>query len=156
MSKHKKILIFTGGLLLSFFLFFLSMPGSWEMLMVKPRFDRLIYKTNHHELLVACRQLMNKGFEGQYVCKWPDKNPEVENFPEIILQLKPTYVWIHDEGYVDIELFGGMSHYGVIAYTADFNEPYERFNYGNKKLIDGLWFQSDFIDLSNVNLGKKK
>jgi hypothetical protein len=92
----------------------------------------------------------------KYDCKWPDKDPEVKNFPEIILQLKPTYVWIHDEGYVDIELFGGMSHYGVIAYAEDFNEPYEKFNYGNKKLIDGLWFQSDFIDLSNVDLEKKK
>jgi hypothetical protein len=65
MNKRKKILIFTGGLLLSFFLFFLSIPGSWEMLMFKPCFDRLIYKTDHQELLAACRQLMNKGFEGK-------------------------------------------------------------------------------------------
>jgi hypothetical protein len=130
--------------------------GFLEIFTFRPRLNNLLYKTNHQALLAACRKLMDEDYRGQYICHWPDRDPNVDNFSEIILQLKPTYLWFQDEGYVIIELFGGMSHYGVKAYAEDFNEPYEGFRYGNKKLIDGLWFESDFLDLSNVDLEKKR
>ena len=156
MTKRKKILIFTVALFIPLVLTFLSLPGAYETIMFKPRFNNLIYKTDHHALLAACRKLMDEGYSGKYIYHWTNRDPNVENFPEIILQLKPTYVWIHDKDFVDIELFGGMSHYGVKAYAEDFNEPYEGYRYGNRKLIDGLWFESDFLDLSNVDLEKKR
>lgn len=79
---------------------------------------------------------------------WPDKHPDVEKFPKEIRRLKPTYVYVDDNGRVVIEMWGGMSHYGVVAHAKDFQEPYEAYVPGNKKLIDGLWFYSDFIDLN--------
>jgi hypothetical protein len=160
MSKRKKILKRIGiSALVAAGLYYCIMiligAGFLEVFTFRSRFNNLIYKTDHHALLAACRKLMDEGYSGKYNIKI-DRKPEVDNFPEIILQLKPTYLWFQDEGYVIIELFGGMSHYGVRAYAEDFNEPYEGFRYGNKKLIDGLWFESDFIDLSNVDLEKKR
>jgi len=42
-----------------------------------------------------------------------------------------------------------MSHYGVIAYSDGFQPPYPGFCYGQKKLIDGLWFHSNFIEFDD-------
>ncbi len=146
MKKHTKILIFIGALFLGFFLVLLTVPGFYKIIMLKPRYNRLIYKTDHHALLSACRQLMDEGYRGKHSCKWPHRDPEANNFPKIILDLKPTYVWIHDKDYVDIELLGGMSHFGVKAYAEDFNEPHEKYYYGNRKLIDGLWINTDIFN----------
>ena len=64
------------------------------------------------------------------------------------LQDPDATIVVLDDGRVRIEMLGGQSHYGVVAYAEDFKEPYEDFIPGHKKLIDGLWFYSDFIDLS--------
>jgi hypothetical protein len=153
MKKRNKILIYIGisplvvaGLLYCFA--FLSAAGLFKALTLKPRLDNLLYHTDHQALLTACRMLMNEGYRGQYNIGWPDKHPDVEKFPKEILALKATYVRVLDDGRVFIEMWGGMSHYGVVAYAEDYKEPFEGYKLGNKKLIDGLWFHSDFIDLS--------
>lgn len=91
---------------------------------------------------------MKEGYKGKYKIAWPYKHPDAEKFPKEILALKPSYISVLDDGRLFIEMLGGQSHYGVVAYAEDFKEPYEGFKPGNKKLIDGLWFYSDFIDLS--------
>jgi hypothetical protein len=117
--------------------------------------NNLLYKTDHQALLAGCRSLIDEGYQGQYIYNWPDRDPNVDNFPGIIAQLKPTYVWIHDDGCVMVEMWGGMSHYGIRAYAEDFNQPRENYYYGDKKLIEGLWLYSDFVDLSKVDLDKR-
>lgn len=153
MKKRNKILIYirisplvVTGLLYCFV--YLSAAGLFKALTLKPRLDNLLHHTDHKALLAACRLLIKEGYEVQYNIGWPDKHPNVEKFPKEILALKATYVHVHDDSRVIIEMWGGMSHYGVVAYAEDFKEPYKDFIPGNKKLIDGLWFYSDFIDLS--------
>ncbi|NQT02111.1 MAG: hypothetical protein HQ580_08815 [Planctomycetes bacterium] len=94
---------------------------------------------------------MKEGYRGEYKIAWPDKHPDVEKLPKEIIALKPTYIRVEGDDYVHIELWGGMSHLGVTAYAEDFKKPIKNFKYGNKKLIDGLWFRSDFVDLSKEN-----
>jgi len=122
--------------------------GFFNAIKVRWRLDRLLYRTDHQALLEACRTLIDEGYRGQYVMHWPGRHPEARKIPRIIRSLRPTYVRVKDD-VVIIELWGGMSHYGVRAYSADFSTTRPDFSYGQKKLIDGLWFHSDFIQLED-------
>ncbi len=42
-----------------------------------------------------------------------------------------------------IEMHRGMDHFGVDLYAEDFREPYPDFKYGDRKLIDGLWYYDE-------------
>ncbi|UCE49161.1 MAG: hypothetical protein JSW47_03280 [Phycisphaerales bacterium] len=91
---------------------------------------------------------MKPEFVGSYILTWPDKHPDADELPKEILALKPQRVVVFEDGRVIIVMLGGMSHWGVVAHAEDFKEPYKGYKPGNKKLIDGLWFYSDFIDLN--------
>lgn len=149
MKKRIKILGIIGisALFVTVLFYFLMITDVYRMVTLKPRLDNLLHQTDHQALLVACRLLIKEGYEGKYMNAWLDKHPDVEKFPKEILGLKPSYIYVHDD-HVSIEMLGGQSHYGVVAYAEDFKEPYEGYTPGNKKLIDGLWFYSDFIDLN--------
>ena len=43
-------------------------------------------------------------------------------------------------------MHGAYTHFGVFAYPEDFNEPFEGYKYGHRKLIDGLWYFDDEYD----------
>lgn len=153
MRKRIKILIVIGISVLVLavlyhFLLVLLGAGAFRALTFKSDLDNLLHQTDHQALLVACRTLMKEGYKGKYKIAWPDKHPDAEKFPKEILTLKPSYIYVHDDGRVQIEMWGGMSHFGVVAHSEDFKEPYEGYTPGNKKLIDGLWFYSDFINLN--------
>jgi hypothetical protein len=158
MKKRTKILIYIGisplvaaGLLYCFL--FLHAAGLFRALTLKSDLDRLLHHTDHPALLAACRNLMKEGYTGQYNLKGTAKHPDADKLPKVILALRPSYVSVlNKEGRVHIEMWGGMSHFGVMAYAEDFKDPHEGFKRGNKKLIDGLWFCSDFIDLSDEDI----
>jgi hypothetical protein len=112
---------------------------------VKERKIMLLYKTDHSALLVACRKLIKDKHEG----KWQEgrynvnfkPHPDAAKLPETILKLKPTWVWINNER-VMIEMLGGLGHFGVHAFSKGFPEA-EQKKYGDKKLLDGLWYYDD-------------
>jgi hypothetical protein len=113
----------------------------------KQRQMRLLCETNYQVLLEACRQLSSRVAAGdlkpqQYNIRLKP-NPESSRFPQPILDLEPTYVIIGADGIVQIELHGGFLHYGVIAYPEDYKEPPYSFKYGDRKLIDGLWYYDE-------------
>jgi hypothetical protein len=139
-------ILIAGGLCGVFMM--LTLGGLFKALTLKPRLDNLLYHTDHEALLAACRTLVEEGYRGRYNLVWPDKYPDADKLPKEILALKPPYIVVRDDR-VKIEMWGGMSHYGVIAYAEDFES--EQSLLGNKKLVDGLWFYSDIIDLSKEN-----
>ena len=153
MKKRTKTLVYIGisplvvaGLL--YCLLILQAVGVFRALTLKSDLDRLLNHTDHVALLTACRTLIEQGYRGEYMLKGPDKHPDAGTLPKEILALKPASISVLEEGRVLIEMWGGMSHWGVVAYAEDFKEPYEDYTPGNTKLIDGLWFYSDFIDLN--------
>jgi len=109
---------------------------------------RLLYETDHQALLEACRELSRRVARGDlkpgtYSIR-NDPDPEASRFPQPILDLAPNYVYI-DEGYsgrVMLEMLGGLGHLGVQAYPEDYKLP-SYSKYGDKKLIDGLWYYDD-------------
>ena len=38
---------------------------------------------------------------------------------------------------------GGIYHYGVTAYPENYKKPSDDFEFGDKKIIDGLWYYED-------------
>ena len=119
---------------------------------VQQRQIRLLCKTDHQALLEACRELSKQVAKGELkagkynVYRNPD--PEVSQFPKPILTLEPSYVYIdeNDCGRVMVEMFGGFCHFGVKAYTEEYNKP-SWAEYGDKELIKGLWYYDDgYID----------
>jgi hypothetical protein len=103
----------------------------------------LLYRTDHATLLDECRKLIKESREG----KWPEEcyyvsfkpQPDSAKLPEIILNLNPTWVSIGNER-VMIEMHGGLDHFGVRYFSKRFSEVEQ---YGNKKLLDGLWYYDD-------------
>ncbi|MFH1716052.1 MAG: hypothetical protein ABIF19_01765 [Planctomycetota bacterium] len=110
---------------------------------------RLLYKTDHQALLAACRELSKQVTKGElkagtYWVRGNNRSPEASQFPQPILDLKPNYVYIdeNDCGRVMLEMFGGFTHFGVLAYTEDYKKP-TWAEYGDKELIPGLWYYDD-------------
>ena len=118
----------------------------WDVRKGKQRQKRLLCETDFQALLNACRQLSNRVAAGelkpqQYNVRGKP-HPESLRFPQSILDLEPTYVIIDAHGSVMIELHGGFLHYGVTAYPKDYKKPVGVV-YGDKKLIDGLWYYDE-------------
>jgi len=108
---------------------------------------RLLCRTDHKALQEAGRQTlrqvsMGNTKPGRYKVRCDPHLPKGLRFPEPILGLSPRAVTIRDE-YMIIEMHGAMWHFGVFVYPEDFTEPYSGFDYGDRKLLEGLWYYDD-------------
>jgi hypothetical protein len=108
--------------------------------------EHLFYETDYGELLAACRELSQRVAEGnlqpkQYNLFWEDPDPNVSTFPQVILDLEPSFVSIDADGVVDLELLPGPEYFGVFAF------PEGQKDRDDVKLIDGLWYyDSEYRD----------
>ena len=98
--------------------------------------------TDHEALLATCRELSRQVTNGRlksgdYV------PPEVLQFPEPIPSLRPKHVVVGRDGLVDIEMGTGHSSLGVFAYPEDYPKYPPPFKYGDRRLIEGLWYYED-------------
>ena len=127
-------------------IFYLSPYGKFLRLMKtavkeeKQRKVHLLSETDHQALLEACRELSGRVSAGDleannYLFRYKP-HPETLRFPQLILDLEPMRISIKDDRSIMVEMHGGFHHYGVIAY-------HENFEYGDKKIIDGLWYYED-------------
>lgn len=108
--------------------------------------EHLFYQTDYGELLAGCRELSRRVAEGslepkQYQVFFFDSDPDPNalTFPQVILDLRPSFVRVDVDGVVDVELLPGPEYFGVFAY------PEGQKEWGGVKLIDGLWYyDSDY------------
>ncbi len=132
---------------LVYFLFVFGTSAIEHRKAIRQRQRRLLCETDYPVLLEACRELLRKVSAGDLKPgKYPVRrgpHPETTRFPQPILQLEPTYVDIATDEYVIVELFGGLDHFGVYAYPEDFKPTSSNFHYGDRKLINGLWYYDD-------------
>jgi hypothetical protein len=110
---------------------------------------RVLGETDYQQLLLnACRELSVQVRDGtlspgQYNIRSRSKD-ELPTFPQIIIDLMPTYVHIYADGRVMVELFGFPS-YGVMAYPVDYRYGPD-FRAGDVELIPGLWYYDEDYD----------
>lgn len=108
---------------------------------------RLLSDTDHQALLEACRELSRRVSAGDlepggYLVRYKP-HPETSRFPQLILDLEPMRITVKIDRSIMVEMHGGYHHYGVIAYPENFEKPSHSFKYGDKKIIDGLWYYED-------------
>ena len=109
----------------------------------------LLCDTDHQVLLKAGREILSKipkdrfhphADGGRYVGSF--NVPEGIRIPQAIKDLKGGFV-VNYDGYLSIEMHGGMDHFGVKIYPEDFKKPDDYFEYRDRELLPGLWYYDD-------------
>ena len=140
------IILAAGYVLYGLYAFHSSMVEVKED--IRQRENRLLYGTDHQALLRACRDVLAMVARGDLkethyrVRNNRHPSPELSRLPQLILDLEPTEVFV-DGACLVVEMHGGLYHYGVRAYPENFEEPHANYEYGDKQLIDGLWYYTD-------------
>ena len=109
---------------------------------------RLLYHTDHEELLQAGREILRQGPKDpkNYRYLGPmhiDGFPVPRNvrIPKVVRKLKTHANLINFNGYVVLQMKEGLIGYGVKIYPEGFKAPRSLyFIYGNKELLPGLWY----------------
>jgi len=167
MTRNKKMLLIGIALVLAIALsayYFVPWQEPWqelwqgdlsdhEFMQVLYKYSQkrrvhLLYKTDHQALLGACRELSRRVSvgdlnHGKYSLIGSSRRKEVSQFPQPILDLEPSHVFIDYDGRVMLEMAGGLDHFGVSAYPEDYKKPPHSEKLGDKKLIPGLWYYDD-------------
>ena len=108
---------------------------------------RLLCDTDHQTLLEACQELAGQVREGNLKPDeyrfGPWRSGAAGEFPQPIQALRPTYVLVDGDGRVTIEMFGGLTHFGIHAYPEDYEVRFPGFKYGDRELIPNLWYYDD-------------
>jgi len=108
---------------------------------------RLLSETDFEELLKAGREIISQ----VHIPPDPDGFRRVGSFPvpagvrtpAAIRRLHPRGYAMTYDGYLFIQMHGAIDHFGVRIYPEDFKEPEPGFSYGDRKLIDGLWYYDE-------------
>ena len=109
----------------------------------------LLCNTDHQALLKAGREILNQ-IPKDRLNPQPDGTklmgsfnvPEGIQIPQEIKDLRSGCVIDYD-GYLRMEMHGGMDHFGVKIYPEDFKEPDVYFTYGDRELLPGLWYYDE-------------
>ena len=113
---------------------------------------QLLCDTNYSSLLEVCREILKQVERGDIKpgrYSFDEKSlPQVVLFFKMLPNLAPSYLYIdeNNSGRILIEMAGGLSHFGVEAYSEDFKPPSPNYHYGDKMLIPGLWYYDDGFD----------
>lgn len=156
-ASREMVLIVVFGLLVVIALsmvFLYSRPGKFFRLMIaevkkeRQKTVRLLSETDHQALLEACRKLSREIDQGNLLAPYRylvgfEPSPEIKRFPQVILDLEPLFVDTWLDGRIGVGMSGGIYHYGVMAYPENYKKPNNDFKFGDKKIIEGLWYYED-------------
>ena len=104
----------------------------------------LLCEVDHQALLEAGREVLSQVTNGHlrygsYLVR-DGCLPNGFCLPQAVADLGPRRILAVEEGYLMIEIRGGIDQFGVNVYPADFKQPFSGFPCGDRKLIDGLWY----------------
>lgn len=108
----------------------------------------LLCKRDHEALLRAGREILNQipedylNTDGKRVGGVLHL-PKGVQIPETIQDIRPRGFLVDYDGYLIMEMHGGMDHFGVRIYPEDYKEPDHYFKYIDRELLPGLWYYDD-------------
>lgn len=131
-------------------------PPTAAGLQAKRLRQELLCKTDLNALLEACRVLSKRVRTGELspATYWVRAHPHsvATGFPEIIILLRPAYVRISEDGVVRLEMGDRWGAFGVYAYPNGYEKHFPNPKYGDRQLLDGLWYYDDnYLYLSNYD-----
>ncbi|MHC4464560.1 MAG: hypothetical protein ACYTEK_26605 [Planctomycetota bacterium] len=107
----------------------------------------LLYHTDHEALLMAGREILRQGpkdpMNYQYLGPMHIDGfpvPRGVRIPKIIRKLRPHASLINFNGFVVLQMRGGIGDFGVRIYPEGFSAPRRYFQHGNRELLSGLWY----------------
>jgi len=111
---------------------------------IKRKKVKLLFESNHEELLLACRKMLLEAEDGKrdYGELWfgdEEGKKLFECLPEPLKNIEPVYIVISHES-IMVALWGGMYHMGLIVFSEDFPAWGDKCH---KELIEGLWYYDD-------------
>jgi len=121
-----------------------TFPGSTEQLAQQRRI-LLLYHTDHEALLKAGRQILSQGpkdpmnymhYGPQHIEGFPV--PRGVRIPKVIRKLRTHASLINRNGYVVLQMQGGLADFGVRIYPEGFKGRRYYFTCGNRELLPGL------------------
>jgi hypothetical protein len=103
---------------------------------------RLLCETDHRGLRDACREMLRRVASGSLPTGLYTDS-QISQLPEPIPSLQPDHVAI-EKNIVKIEMsHTGWVSLGVYAYGEGFPNHPPPFKYGDRKLLEGLWYYDD-------------
>jgi len=109
----------------------------------------LLCNTDHQALLNAGREILSRVPKDRLNPRPGGPRtlgefgvPEGVQIPQAIRDLKCGCLISYD-GYLTLEMHGGMTHFGVRIYPEDYEKPDRYFKYGDRKLLPGLWYYDE-------------
>jgi hypothetical protein len=114
----------------------------------------LLYHTDHEALLKAGRQILSQGpkdpmnyryYGPQHIEGFPV--PRRVRIPKVIRNLRPHASLINRNGYVVLQMQGGMVDFGVRIYPEGFKGNRYYFTSGNRELLPSLEYYDYKYDL---------
>jgi len=110
----------------------------------------LLCETDHQALLKAGREILSKVPKDR-LNPQPDGIrhlgdigvPSGVDIPQAIRDLKPRGCLVSLDGYLTLEMHGGMDHFGVRIYPENYKKPDRYFKYGDRELLPGLWYYDE-------------
>lgn len=111
----------------------------------------LLCETDHQALLKAGREILSQLPE-DYLDTGGKRVagirfiPEGVQIPKTIRDIRPRGLFVDYDGYLIMEMHGGMDHFGVEIYPEDYKEPRRNFKYGDRELLPGLWYYDEGYD----------
>jgi hypothetical protein len=117
----------------------------------KLRRIRLLYHTDHEELLQAGREILSRGPKDpknyrylgpMHIDGFPV--PRRVRIPKVVRKLKTHANLINFNGYVVLQMKEAAIGFGVKIFPEGFKAPRSPyFSYGNKELLPGLWYYDE-------------
>jgi hypothetical protein len=135
-----------GGIVGVYSYYVIVVPGSQMGREVARAKARLLVETNHRALLETCRELSRQVMNAE-IRDAVYKGTEALRLPEPIPALRPNRVTISRDGLVQIGMYTGWWPLGVRAYPEGYPEYPPPFKYGDRELLEGLWYYEDGYSL---------
>lgn len=107
---------------------------------------RVLCEADHRALVAAGRDILAEVSKGNVKYgAYSVRDGCLSNgvrLPQAIADIQPYKVHVLGEGFLRIEL-GLFTHFGVIVFPIGYHGAIPESAYGNRKLVDGLWYFDD-------------
>jgi hypothetical protein len=113
---------------------------------------RLLARTDHQAVLDAGREILRQlpqgylGSDDGFHRVGDRPIPEGVGIPQAIRDLGPRGIRVSYDGYLALDMHGGMDHFGFLIYPEGFEKSHPESVRGPRKIIEGLYYYDEMYE----------